>query len=126
MQNKIIDFNEFSKLLSSGRSLGTISPVQNISGPITTLFYDLRGSATYTSCPSLAMGTLDRWRIDEKDTLPLNRDQWVFWSTGTPSLVRILEQEKSMIPHHWTDKLPDNEINYPNWTRKLVTEKLEE
>jgi len=126
MQDKLINFDELSKFLNGNRSLGTISPVPNISGPTTTLFYDLRGSATYTSCPSLAMGTLDRWRIDPNDPLPLNRDQWIFWTTGTATLVRILEMEKYAIPNHWTNRLPLNEIEYPSWTINLVEKCLKE
>ena len=126
MYIKLIDFVGYSQLVSNGRSLGTTSPVQNISGPTTTLFYDLRGSATYTSCPSLAMGTLDRWRTGSNISAPLKRDQWVFWSTGTAELVRIMEQEKCQIPFHWTDKLPEGEIEYPDWTKNLVGIRLKE
>lgn len=126
MQDKLINFYELSKLLNGSQSLETISPVQSISGPTNTLFYDLRGSATHTTCPSLAMGTLDRWRIDPNDPLPLKRDQWVFWSTGTATLVRILEVEKNSISHHWTDRLPEDENEYPDWTKCLVDKRLEE
>lgn len=123
MTDEIIKFEEFSSLIKSGRSLGTVSPVSLISGPSTTLFYDMRGSATFTSLASLAMGTLDRWRLDLNDPLPLNRDQWVFFSTGTPSLVRIVERNKPEIPSHWTDKLPEKELVYPDWAKNLVEEK---
>ncbi len=126
MKDKIIDFSNFSQLTNNGRSLGTVSPVQNISGPTTTLFYDLRGSATYTSTPSLVMGTLDRWRVDTKDFLPLNRDQWIFYTTGTPSSVRIVEREKNQIPSHWTNELPTLELNYQRWTKDLASKKLKE
>ncbi len=124
MKDKLINFDEFLNIVGSGRSLGTISPTQLISGPTTTLFYDMRGSATYTSCASLAMSTLDRWRTDINDSLPLNRDQWIFYSTGTPSLVRIVEREKSSIPDHWARDLPEKEVDsYPNWIKNLVNEK---
>lgn len=127
MKDKLITYEEFSRLLTEGRSLGTISPVRNISGPSTTLFYDLRGLATYTSCASLAMGTLDRWRIDPEDELPLNRDQYVFYSTGTPSLVRIVEREKNLIPFHWSDSLPYSKIGeYPKWAENMVNGKIDE
>lgn len=125
MKDNIISYNGFSHIVAAGRSLGTISPVLNISGPTTTLFYDLRGSATYTSTPSLAMGTLDRWRIDANDPLALNRDQYIFYSTGTQSLIRIVEREKNQISCHWTDKLPVREVGgYPDWVKCLVDDRI--
>lgn len=124
MKDKIINLNEYKNLVNNGRSLGTISPVTIISGPTSTLFYDFRGATSYTSGPSMAMGTLDRWRIDQKDSLPLNRDQWVFWSTVTTSLIRIQEVDKQDITKHQTKELPINEREYPNWTQKLVNDKL--
>lgn len=126
MKDKLIHTDDLNNALgTAGRSLGTVSPFPNILGPTTTLFYDLRGSATYTSVQSLAVGTLDRWRTDFEDPLPLNRDQSVLFTTGTPSLLRIVERKAADIDSHWADQLPHAEVGgYPNWADNLVNNTL--
>lgn len=127
MTDKIVAYNSCVSIFqpNSQISFGTISPVNLISGPTTTLFYYWAGSVSYTSNPNLIFGTIGRLRIDAKDDQPLNQDQWLLRSTGTPSLVRIYEVEKKNIPSHHSRKLPSDINNEsPNWVKVLVDENL--
>lgn len=105
------------------RSFGTVSPVNIISGPDSPQLYSWSGGVSYTSQPSIAFGTIDRWRYDPNDSMPLNRDQWVLWSTGTANLVRVKETEKLKIPNHWSTSLPSVISNEsPEWVGEFIDE----
>ena len=107
-EDKLIPYSSCVRIFQANlqRSFATVSPVSIISGPQIPVLYSWAGSVSYTSLPSIAFGTIDRWRYDFNDSLPLNRDQWVLWSTGTAGLVRVKETEKSEIPNHRSDSLP--------------------
>lgn len=108
------------------RSFATVSPINAISGPDTSVIYSWVGSVSYTSLPSIAFGTIDRWRPDYNDQLPLNRDQWVLWSTGTADFIKIKETQKSRIPNHWAETLPsDVQRSSPAWANDLINEILQ-
>lgn len=127
MKGKIISYNGCVSIFqpNSKISFGTISPLNLISGPTTTLFYYWAGSVSYSSSPSVQFGTIGRVRIDEKDNQPLNQDQWLLSSTGTPSLVRLSMVQKENIPNHHASELPRNiASNPPDWINTLVEEKL--
>ena len=103
-------------------SFGTVSPVNIISGPDSPQLYSWSGRVSYTSQPSVAFGTIDRWRYDPNGSMPLNRDQWILWSTGTASVVRIMETEKPKISNHWSDSLPsDLAESAPAWVGTFIT-----
>ena len=122
MADKLIPFNSCVSIFQSNtrRSFATVSPVGAISGPPAPVLYSWAGSVSYTSLLSIAFGTVDRWRGDS-DPLPLNRDQWVLWSTGTADLVRVKETEKSEVPNHWSDSLPlDIQNNSPKWVGTFI------
>lgn len=105
------------------RTFGTVSPIDSISGQSIPLLYSWAGSISYTSAPSIAFGTIDRWRPDPNDPMPLNRDQWVLWSTGTANLIRVKETEKSKIPNHWSESLPaDVQNDAPKWVGTFIDE----
>lgn len=105
------------------RSFGTVSPVNVISGPDTPQLYSWSGSVSYTSQPSVAFGTIDRWRHDPTDPMPLNQDQWIVWSTGTADVVRIKETEKPKISNHWSYSLPsDLAENAPAWVGTFIAD----
>ena len=127
MADKLIPFNSCVSIFQSASqiSFGTISPVSVISGPNKPLLYSWAGSVSYTSQPSIAFGTINRWRPDSNDSLPLNRDQWILWSTGTADIIRVKETEKSRIPNHWSESLPkDVENNSPKWVGNLIDEMI--
>lgn len=128
MTDKLIDFNNCVSIFQPNlqKSFATVPPIPLISGPTTTLFYSWAGSVSYNSNPSIAFGTIDRWRVDFNDAPQyLNRDQWIFWSSGTPSVVRVLEVQKKDIPFHWSNELPQ-EIGSqsPEWVKNLVGDKF--
>ena len=105
------------------RSFGTTPPIDKISGPNSSSLYSWVGSVSYTSLPSIAFGTIDRWRHDPNDQEPFNHDQWVLWSTGTANLIRIKETEKAKIPDHWSGTLPsDIYCNSPLWVKSFIKE----
>lgn len=123
MKDKIIKFNSCVSIFQPNlqRSFATISPINIIDGPTSTLFYSWTGSISYTSTPSIAFGTVDRWRHDPNDVLQLNRDQWVLWSTGTANLIRLKETEKTKISDHWSKRLPSDVYrDSPLWVRNLI------
>lgn len=123
MADKLIPFNSCVSIFQGNlqKSFATVSPVSAISGPQAPVLYSWAGSVSYTSLPSIAFGTVDRWRGDSNDPLPLNRDQWVLWSTGTAELIRIQETEKSEIPNHWSDSLPlEIQNNSPRWAGTFI------
>ena len=127
MKDKTIDFRSCVSIFQPcmRRSFATVSPVSIITGD--GLVYSWAGSVSYTSNPSVCFGTIDRLRLDPKDNQPLNRDQWTLNSTGTPSLIRILEIQKEDIFEHHSDKLPsDMKDDSPSWVRHLVDEKLQD
>lgn len=127
MVDKLISYNSCVSIFQPDlqRSFATISPLYLISGPRSTLFYSWAGSVSYISSPSVSFGTIDRWRIDLKDSQPLNRDQWTLNSTGTASLVRITDVRKEFIPNHYSDSLPlEINDNSPDWVKNLVREQL--
>jgi hypothetical protein len=129
MKDKLISFTSCVSIFQPNlqRSFGTISPVNIISGPNTSQLYSWAGSVSYTSLPSIAFGTIDRWRLDPIDPLPLNRDQWVLWSTGTANLVRVKETEKLKIPNHWSSSLPSSISNQsPKWVGKFIDKIINE
>lgn len=125
MKNKIISYDSCVSIFQPNlqRSFATTSPISAISGPNTPVLYSWAGSVSYTSLPSVAFGTVDRWRPDYNDPLPLNRDQWVLWSTGTANLVKVKEIDKSSITDHWAGSLP-SEMNRtaPAWVGTFVSE----
>lgn len=123
MADKLTSFNSCVSIFQGNlqRSFATVSPVSAISGPPAPVLYSWVGSVSYTSLPSIAFGTVDRWRSDSNDPLPLNCDQWILWSTGTAELVRIKETEKSEIPNHWSGSLPlDIQNNSPMWVGTFI------
>jgi len=127
MTDKLISYDSCASIFQedSQRSFATVSPVTVISGPQAPTLYSWAGSVSYTSLPSIAFGTIDRWRCDSNDPLPLNRDQWVLWSTGTAGLVRVKEAEKSEIPDHWSESLPVNvQTNSPKWVGTFIDDAM--
>lgn len=125
MTDKLVSFNICVSIFQPDlqRSFGTISPINVISGPDKPSLYSWAGSVSYTSTPSVAFGTVDRWRSDPNDPMPLNRDQWVLWSTGTADWVRVKEKEKSKIPGHWSTRLPsDVQNDSPEWVINFINE----
>ena len=125
MSDKLLGYGSCVSIFQpdSQRSFGTVSPVNIISGPNSPQLYSWAGSVSYTSQPSIAFETIDRWRYDPNDPMPLNRDQWVLWSTGTANLVRIKEVEKLKIPNHWSTSLPSAISNEsPEWVGKFIDE----
>ncbi|MBI3485452.1 hypothetical protein HY025_00745 [Candidatus Daviesbacteria bacterium] len=125
MKDKLISYNSSVSIFQANlqQSFATVSPVPIISGP--GLFYYWAGSISYTSTPSLTFGTIGRLRIDAKDNLPLNHDQWLVSSTGTANLVRISEVHKKSVPNHHVSDLPDEIKNdSPAWVKSFVQEKL--
>lgn len=123
MKDKLISFGSCVSIFQPNlqRSFGTIPPIGIISGPNVPSLYSWGGSVSYTSLLSIAFGTIDRWRPDTKDPMPLNRDQWVLWSTGTADLIRVLETKKSNIPNHWSTTLPaDVQKDSPKWVRAFI------
>ncbi|MBI4092068.1 MAG: hypothetical protein HY427_02585 [Candidatus Levybacteria bacterium] len=128
MKDKIVPYNSCVSIFQPNlqSSFATVSPISLISDPNTPVLYSWAGSVSYTSLPSIAFGTIDRWRPDYNDTLPLNRDQWVLWSTGTADLIRIKETQKSKIPNHWAETLPPEvQRDSPDWTNDLINELLQ-
>ena len=129
MKNKTISYNSCVSIFQPNlqRSFATVSPINVISGPNTPVLYSWAGSVSYTSLPSIAFGTIDRWRPDNNDSLPLNRDQWVLWSTGTANLVRVKETEKNRISDHWSGSLPSHiKRESPKWVGGLIDAIIEE
>jgi len=123
MRDKLLDFNSCVSIFEANfqRSFGTVSPINAISGSNLPSLYSWMGSVSYTSTPSIAFGTIERWRTDFNDPMPLNRDQWILWSTGTASIVRVKEVEKSKIIDHWSNGLPsDVEKDSPNWVKNFI------
>jgi len=123
MKDKLVSYNSCVSIFQPNlqRSFATVSPLPNISGPSVPVLYSWSGSVSYTSLPSIAFGTIDTWRPDYNDPLPLNRDQWVLWSTGTADLVRIKETQKSRIPNRWVETLPsDAQRSSPTWANDLI------
>ena len=128
MKDKIISYESCVSIFQPNlqRSFATLSPVNVISGPNIQLLYSWAGSVSYTSLPSISFGTIDRWRPDHDDPVPLNRDQWVLWSTGTANLVRVKESQKSRIQDHWSRTLPsDVQKDSPIWVNNLINEMSE-
>lgn len=127
MRDKLISYGSCVSIFqpNSKRSFGTNSPINVISGFNVPLLYSWAGSVSYTSLPSIAFGTIDRWRNDPNDHLPLNRDQWILWSTGTADLVRVQDTEKSKIPDHWSITLPTNiSGESPQWVGEFIEQIL--
>lgn len=127
MVDKLLSLNSCVSIFQPGlqRSFATISPVSIISGPNLPVLYSWVGSISYTSLPSVVLGTIDRWRPDYNDALPLNRDQWVLWSTGTADLIRVKETKKSDILNHWSKTLPiDVQNDSPKWVNTFIGEIL--
>lgn len=125
MTDKLIPFNSCVSIFQANlqRSFATVSPVGVISGPETPTLYSWAGSVSYTSQPSVAFGTVDRWRYDPNDPMPLNRDQWILWSTGTANLVRVKETDKPNVTDHWAGSLPsDVNRTAPAWVGTFVSE----
>lgn len=123
MKDKIISYGSCVSIFQPNlqKSFATISPINVISGPNVPSLYSWTGSVSYTSLPSIAFGTIDRWRPDYNDPVPLNRDQWVLWSTGTADLVRVRETQKSSIPDHWSRTLPLKvQKESPVWTSDFI------
>lgn len=123
MRDKLISFNSCVSIFQPNlqRSFGTVPPINVISGPNVSSLYSWAGSVSYTSQPSIAFGTIDRWRSDSKDPMPLNRDQWVLWSTGTANWIRVLETKKSDVSNHWSVVLPaDAQKDSPKWVSDFV------
>lgn len=123
MTDKLVTYNSCVSIFQPNlqRSFGFVSPISAITGPQASTLYSWVGSVSYTSLPSVAFGTIDRWRYDSNDPKPLNRDQWILWSTGTADLVRIKETEKSEISNHWSKTLPrDIQNDSPNWVYDYV------
>jgi len=123
MKDKLVSFNSCASIFQSNlqRSFATVSPVSVISGLQTSMLYSWAGSVSYTSLPSIAFGTIDRWRYDSNDTLPLNHDQWVLCSTGTAELIRVKETKKLDIPNHWSYSLPvDMKNESPRWVGAFI------
>lgn len=127
MQDKLISFDSCVSIFQpdSQRSFGTVAPVNVISGPEKPLLYSWMGSVSFTSLPSISFGTIDRWRYDPNDSMPLNRDQWVLWSTGTANLIRVKEVEKFNVPEHRADTLPTEIKNSsPSWVGSFLGEMI--
>lgn len=125
MRDKLISFASCASLFQADlkRSFGTVSPVNVISGSQASALYSWAGSVSYISLPSIAFGTIDRWRPDFNDHLPFNRDQWVLWSTGTTEWIRVKETKKAEIPNHWSDSLPlDIQNVSPKWVGIFIDE----
>lgn len=127
MKDKIISYGSCVSIFQPNlqRSFGTIPPLEVITGPANAVLYSWSGSISLTSKPNVALGTIERWRPDPSDPMPLNRDQWVLWSTGTADMVKVKEAEKSTIPNHWSGSLPtDVQNNSPKWVGTFISEMI--
>lgn len=125
MRDKLISYDSCVSILQPNlqRSFGTISPISVISGPHISSLYSWVGSVSYTSLPSIPFGTIDRWRPDPNDPMPLNRDQWILWSTGTANLIRVMKTKKPNISDHWSTTLPsDVQKDSPKWVGTFIDE----
>ncbi|MDP3973468.1 MAG: hypothetical protein Q8P92_01415 [Candidatus Daviesbacteria bacterium] len=99
------------------------SPIPEISTPEATVFYAWKGNSD-TSQTDVTDVTVVRCRVDN-DPKPLNFDMWTVSSTGTVSVLEIKEIEKSEIPYHWINKIPDVlENDAPQWVKDVIEEKL--
>lgn len=107
MKRKFIEFKDYSQYIkqSSQWSFGSVSPFPQVSTP-KALFVAFAGAISPVSGLSIAMGTLEVCRSGEEDQVKFNFDQHVFYSTGTPSILEIVETQSRKFDHHWTNSYP--------------------
>lgn len=123
MKRKFLSSDEYKKALPpSGISFATISPFQLISLPSDSLFCTLAGKYTPTSTPSLALGTLQFCRYDQKDSMPLNFYSHIVYSTGTPSILELVAIKPE---YHWSNNLPaELGTAAPTWVNEIINLRL--
>lgn len=122
MKRKFIEFEEYKKSVKPNAewSFGSVPPFPQISTP-KALFAAWAGTLSPTSGTSIAMGTLEVCRPGENDPVLFNFNQQVFYSTGTISLLEIVETDKKILSHHWTKSIPDHiRSDAPEWVKSLV------
>lgn len=120
MKRKFVNFEDYRKVVEPDTkiSFGTISPFQTLTNPRSTLFIAWAGNLSPVSGTSIAMGTIDFCRLDN-DPQPLNFDKYVFYSTGTPSILEVVGPKKPN--YHWSSKLPGHlQDNAPNWVKEII------
>jgi len=72
------------------------------------------------------MGTLEVCRSGELDPVKFNFNQHVFYSTGTPSLLEIVETNPQNLAYHWTNDYPSHiQMVAPKWIEDLQDKKIE-
>ncbi len=126
MKRKFIDFEEYSEIVKpfSQWSFGTVSPFPQVSTP-KALFVAYAGNISPVSGPSVAMGTLEICRPGESDPVKFNFNQHIFYSTGTISLLEIVETNPQKLAHHWTDDYPTHIQNTaPDWVEDLQNKEI--
>lgn len=122
MKRKFVEFDNYRKRIRpyTQWSFGTSSPFTQISTP-KALFITLAGTLSPTSGPSIAMGTMEVCRPGESDPVKFNFNQHVFYSTGTPSLLEIVETNPKKLPYHWTNSFPSYvQGAAPEWIKDLL------
>jgi len=82
------------------------SPIEELSGPDTTVLYEWMGKVIPTTVPNVLLGAIFRWRLDEQDAPAIyNRDGWELFSTQHPDWIRLKEMRKASVPNHHSEKL---------------------
>lgn len=125
-KRKFIEFDDYKESIQSGAqwSFGTASPFEQVSTP-KALFVALAGTLSPTSGVSIAMGTMNVCRPGESDPVKFNFNQHVFYSTGTPSILEIIETDPKTLPYHWTNNFPSYiQGAAPEWVRNLLGDKF--
>ena len=122
MKRKFIEFDDYRQKIEpfTQWSFGLVSPFVQISIP-KALFVALTGGLSPVSGPSIAMGTMEVCRSGESDPVKFNFNQHVFYSTGTPSILEIVETNPQKLVHHWTNDYPSHiQGAAPKWVINLL------
>lgn len=122
MKRKFIDFGEYSQHIKpfSQWSFGSVSPFSQVSTP-KALFVAYAGNISPVSSPSRAMGTIEVCRPGESDPVKFNFNQHIIYSTGTTSLLEIVETNPQKLDHHWTNSYPPYiQDAAPEWVKNIL------
>lgn len=121
-KRKFVKFEDYKQHIepNSQWGFGTASPFAQVSTP-KALFVALAGALLPASGPSMAMGTMEVCRPGESDPVKFNFNQHIFYSTGTPSLLEVVETSPQKLPHHWTNSYPSHvQGAAPEWVMDLL------
>lgn len=120
-KRKLINFDDYRDNIKPNTQLGfgSASPFEQVATP-KALFVTTAGNLSPVSGTSIAVGTMEVCRPGEKDPARFNFDRHVFYSTGTPSLLELVEIESGKIPYHWTNSYPSHiKKTAPKWVRDI-------